>query len=290
MAKLGFIGAGTITDAVVQGLHAAGNTKHDIHLSPRSEARSRALAARYERVIREDSNEAVVAESDIVFLAVRPQQMPELVGLRFRAEQTVVSFLAGTPIDQLLPFVAPAARLVRVVPLPCIGLGQGPILMMPSDPTVEALFGKLGDLIVLTDEANFASVSAITGLMSSHFELQNVALDWLKTQSVPEGQAALYIRSLFAGLGAIGLAADRAGRSIDVAEYETRGRLNEAGRAHLGSRCGGRKPFRRAAPGGSDCTRAEPQCAARHHGRTDSGARGRGDAKGPSAHPPARRG
>jgi pyrroline-5-carboxylate reductase len=233
MAKLGFIGAGTITDAVVQGLHAAGNTKHDIHLSPRSEARSRALAARYERVIREDSNEAVVAKSDIVFLAVRPQQMPELVGLRFRAEQTVVSFLAGTPIDQLRPFVAPAARLVRVVPLPCIGLGQGPILMMPSDPTVEALFGKLGDLIVLTDEANFASVSAITGLMSSHFELQNVALDWLKTQSVPEGQAALYIRSFFAGLGAIGLAADRAGRSINVAEYETRGGLNEACRVQL---------------------------------------------------------
>jgi pyrroline-5-carboxylate reductase len=233
MASLGFIGTGAITDAVVQGLNAAGNTEHDIHLSPRSEARSRALAARYERVIREETNAAVVAKSDIVFLAVRPQQMPELVGLRFRAEQIVVSFLAGTPIDQLRPFVAPAARLVRVVPLPCIGLGQGPILMMPSDPTVEALFGKLGDLIVLTDEANFASVSAVTGLMSSHFELQNVALDWLKTQRVPDGQAALYVRSFFAGLGAIGLAAGRAGQSIDVADYETRGGLNEACRIQL---------------------------------------------------------
>ena len=84
--NLGFLGAGAITDAVVQGMHAAGNEGHEIHLSPRSEARSRALAARYERVVREDSNAAVVAKSDIVFLAVRPQQMPELVGLRFRAE------------------------------------------------------------------------------------------------------------------------------------------------------------------------------------------------------------
>jgi pyrroline-5-carboxylate reductase len=233
MASLGFIGAGAITDAVVQGLHAAGNTKHDIHLSPRSEARSRALAARYERVIREDSNEAVVAKSDIVFLAVRPQQMPELTGLRFRAEQTVVSFLAGTPIDQLRPFVAPAVRLVRVAPLPCIGLRQGPILMTPSDPTVEALFDKLGDLIVLTDEAKFASLSAITGLMSSHFELQNVAINWLRTQKVPDAQAALYVRSFFAGLGAIGLAAGRAGQAIDVADYETRGGLNEACRIEL---------------------------------------------------------
>ena len=233
MVSLGFIGAGAITEAVVQGLHAAGNAANEIHLSPRSEARSRALAARYERVFREDSNAAVVAKSDIVFLAVRPQQMPELNGLRFRAEQTVVSFLAGTPIDQLRPFVAPAARLVRVVPLPCIGLRQGPILMTPSDPTVEALFDKLGDLIVLTDEANFASVSAITGLMSSHFELQNVALDWLKSQKIPDAQAGLYVRSFFAGLGAIGLAAGRAGQSIDVADFETRGGLNEACRNQL---------------------------------------------------------
>jgi pyrroline-5-carboxylate reductase len=185
-------------------------------------------------VTREDSNAAVVAKSDIVFLAVRPQQVPELAELQFRAEQTVVSFLAGTPIDQLHPFVAPAVRLVRVVPLPCISLGQGPILMTPFDPTVEALFEKLGDLIVLTDEADFASISVITGLMSSHFELQNVALDWLKTQKVPDAQAALYVRSFFAGLGAIGLAAGRAGQSIDVADYETLGGLNEACRIQLG--------------------------------------------------------
>jgi pyrroline-5-carboxylate reductase len=112
-------------------------------------------------------------------------------------------------------------------------LRQGPILMMPSDPAVEALFDKLGDLIVLTDEANFASASVITGLMSSHFELQNVALDWLKTQKVPDEQAALYVRSFFAGLGAIGLAAGRAGESIDVADYETRGGLNETCRIQL---------------------------------------------------------
>jgi pyrroline-5-carboxylate reductase len=233
MARLGFIGVGVITDAVVRGLHAAGREGHEIHLAPRSEARSRALAARYEHVVREDSNEAVAAKSEIVFLAVRPQQLPELTGLQFGAEQTVVSFLAGTPIDQLRPFVAPAARLVRVVPLPCISLGQGPILMTPSDPTVEALFNKLGDLIILSDEANLAAAASITGLMSSHFELQNVAIDWLRTQKVPEEQAALYVRSFFAGLGSIGLAAGRAAEPIDVADYETRGGLNEACRTRL---------------------------------------------------------
>jgi hypothetical protein len=110
-------------------------------------------------------------------LAARPQQMPELTGLQFRAEQTVVSFLAGTPIDQLRPFARRPARPCRA--LPCVSLGQGPILMTPSNPTVEALFNGLGDLIVLSDEANLTAAASITGLMSSHFELQNVAIDWL---------------------------------------------------------------------------------------------------------------
>jgi hypothetical protein len=70
--------------------------------------------------------------------------------------------------------------------------------------------------------------------MSSHFELQNVVLDWLKTEMVPDAQAALYVRSFFAGLGAIGVAVGRAGQSIDVADYETRGGLNEACRIQLG--------------------------------------------------------
>jgi pyrroline-5-carboxylate reductase len=234
MARLGFIGVGAITDAVVQGLHSTGDAAHEIYLSPRSEDRSRALAARYEHVIREDSNAAVVSNSDIVFLAVRPQQMPELAGLRFRAEQTVVSFLAGTSIDQLRPFAAPVARLVRVVPLPCISLRQGPILMTPPDPIIETLFNSLGDLVVLAEEVNLASAAAITGLMSSHFELQNVAVDWLRSQNVPDAQASLCVRSFFAGLGAIGLVAGRAGQSIDVTDYETRGGLNEACRGQLG--------------------------------------------------------
>jgi pyrroline-5-carboxylate reductase len=34
MVSLGFIGTGAITDAVVQGLHAAGNMKHDIPCPP----------------------------------------------------------------------------------------------------------------------------------------------------------------------------------------------------------------------------------------------------------------
>lgn len=241
MLRLGFVGTGAITEAVVQGLHKAGTRKVEILLSPRSEARSRALAAQYPRVTRADDNSAVVAGSDVVFLAVRPQQLPDLAGLPFRSDQTVVSLLAGTPIDRIRAFAAPAARLTRVLPLPCISIGQGPILITPPDPTLETLFAGLGDLISLEREADFGTLAAISGLISSHFELQNVAVEWLRAQSVSDVTASLYVRSFFAGLGASALAAARddqtsKGHTIEVAACETPGGLNEACRMQLTDR------------------------------------------------------
>ena len=241
MLRLGFVGTGAITEAVVHGLHRADNRKVEILLSPRSEARSRALAARYQSVTRAHDNAAVVAGSDVVFLAVRPQQLPDIVGLPFRSDQSVVSFLAGTPIDRIRAFAAPAARLTRVLPLPCISVGQGPILITPPDPTLKALFAGLGDLISLEHEADFGALAAITGLISSHFELQNVVFEWLRAQNVSDVTASLYVRSFFAGLGASALAAAHddhtsTGQAIEVAACETPGGLNEACRMHLTDR------------------------------------------------------
>ena len=67
-------------------------------------------------------------------------------------------FLAGTPIDQASPVRDPRhpTRPYRAPTMHPLAPGTDP-LMMPSDPRVEALFDELGDLIILTDEANFAS-------------------------------------------------------------------------------------------------------------------------------------
>jgi len=232
MLRLGFVGTGALTEAVVQGLRNDGEN-YEISLSPRSEKRSRALAEAYGNVVREESNDAVVEKSDVVFLGVLPHQLSVLSDLPFRGDQIVVSFLAGTALAIIRDVIKPATRIIRVIPLPSIRYRSGPILMTPADPVGRDLFAKLGELVVLEDEKDLSSIAIASGLMSSHFELQNTIIQWLETRKVSSSQASLYIRSFFDGLGTTGLATERRGEALLPREYETPGGLNEAGRAHL---------------------------------------------------------
>ena len=76
--RIGFIGTGTISAAVVEGLQSLPDAP-EIVLSPRSEATSIALAAKFAKVSRAQSN-ADAAKADIVFLGMRPAQPRESNG------------------------------------------------------------------------------------------------------------------------------------------------------------------------------------------------------------------
>jgi pyrroline-5-carboxylate reductase len=116
--RLGFLGTGAITEAVVAGLSAAPEAP-SILISPRNAARSRALAAQFPNVRVASGNQTVLDQADTVFLAVRPQDIvAALDGLRFRREQTIISFVALLPMARLKGLVTPAERICRAVPLP----------------------------------------------------------------------------------------------------------------------------------------------------------------------------
>ena len=155
---IGFLGCGTLTEAVVRGLRLR-SPKPVIRLSPRSEALSHRLAAEIPDVVREPSNQEVVRKSRIVILAVRPQQLEEVLeGLSFRKEQIVVSFLAKIPAARVAELVAPAQQVCRVTPLPSIAAHKGPIILFPSIPEVDALFQGLGDLVVAGSEEEIMEI------------------------------------------------------------------------------------------------------------------------------------
>jgi pyrroline-5-carboxylate reductase len=233
MVTLGFVGTGILAEAVIRGLQKTAAQAHSFLLSPRSEERSRALAAAYDNTTRAESNAAVVAASDIVLLGVLPKQIASLGDLPFRPDQIVVSFLAGVPVALVRAHVAPATRVVRMIPLPGIEYGKGPILMTPPDPDVEALFGPVGDLVILDQESDFDTMCIPSGLMSAQFQLQNTVVDWLTSRGMPAPQSTRFVRSLFSGLGELALAAERKGDPLPPEDYETKGGLNETARAYL---------------------------------------------------------
>jgi pyrroline-5-carboxylate reductase len=235
MAHLGFVGTGTLADAVIRGLQTTAAAGHTYHLSPRSESRSRALAADFsQNTVREESNAAVVEKSDIVLLGVLPKQISDLAGLPFRPDQIVVSFLAGVPVQVVRQYTQPATRVVRMIPLPGIEFCKGPILMTPSDPVVEELFAPVGELVIPDQESDLDTISIASGLMSAHFQLQNTVIDWMTRRDIGDDLATRFVRSLFSGLAELALSAERKGEGLPPQNYETPGGLNETARAYLG--------------------------------------------------------
>jgi hypothetical protein len=94
-------GVGAIAEAIVTGL-CSGDDAPDLILSPRSAETASRLAERYATVEVAADNQAVLDATPVVLLSVRPQVARDVLGaLRFRADQVVVSLIAGISIDEL---------------------------------------------------------------------------------------------------------------------------------------------------------------------------------------------
>jgi pyrroline-5-carboxylate reductase len=234
MHRLGFIGTGTLAQAVIGGLQTTHAGRMQILLSPRSESVSRALAAAYPNVRRAESSVEVVEQSDILFLGMRPNQLDEAVAsLPFREDHIVVSFLAGASIEKVLAAVHPVRHVVRVNPLPPIRFGKGPVVQYPANPLIEELFAGIGDLIVVDKESDLHAIGIVSALMSSHYELQNRQIGWLMAEGMAVPAATAYVRSMYDGLAEVTLDALKMGEPVIPQHHETKGGLNERGRAHL---------------------------------------------------------
>lgn len=239
MTTIGFLGVGTISEAMVRALACAdaGGVSEDadrILLSPRSQDRAVRLATELDCCERMDSNQEVIDGSDIVVLGMRPQQFDEAVaGLRFREDQVIASLIAGTPPSGIAPHVAPATRVCQMIPLPAIALRRGPLVISPPIADVVRAFDGLGEIISLDDESLIRVLSCASAFMSTYYEMQNSLIGWIAEQGVDEGTASRYIRAELDGLAAVGLATPDAERGDLPFEHQTKGGLNERVRAHL---------------------------------------------------------
>ena len=185
LPRLGFVGVGTIAEALITGMCAGGEQRATFLLSPRNTAIANRLAGRYPFVKVAADNQAVVDGSDSVFLAVRPQVAADVLGtLKFRREQKIVSLIATFGVARLRPLVAPASTIARAVPLPAVARRLGPLLLHPPVPRIAGLLTGLGQLIQLQHEADLDAFWATTGLMGSYFGLMDEITGWLARQNL----------------------------------------------------------------------------------------------------------
>jgi pyrroline-5-carboxylate reductase len=228
LPRLGFIGVGTIAEALITGMCVGGEQRATFFLSPRNSDTAQRLAERYAFVAVARDNQAVIDGSDIVFLAVRPQVAPDVLGaLKFRPDQRIVSLIAGFDVARLRSHVAPVTAIARATPMPAVARRLGPLTLYPPVPEVARLLEGLGQLVQLEHESDLDALWAVTGLMGSYFGFLNEIAGWLSRQNLEDAQIRPYLAAVFEALGVT--AAERAEEGFDrlIVEHSTPGGLNE---------------------------------------------------------------
>lgn len=232
--NVGFIGAGTITEAVVTGLCEPEVPGLSILLSPRSVDRSRKLSGRYAAVKVAADNQQVLDRSELVFLAVRPQDAAAVLGeLEFRPNLKVVSFIATISSAEIERQVSPARFIGRVAPVPPAARCAGPIAMCPPNRKLAGFLDTIGTVIEVSDEAQLDAFFSVSALMAPYFELLESVSNWLRAQGVDPANADRYTGSLFRGIAEKSTQPKGEGFAELVAEHATRAGINEQLRREL---------------------------------------------------------
>jgi pyrroline-5-carboxylate reductase len=171
--RLGFVGAGNMSEALIKGL------LHAKVLPPERILASDVKSDRLEHLhklhgIRTTSdNHLLLRESDVVVLAVKPQTFDKVltdIGADLRPDQLLISVAAGVPIVALEARLPAGARVVRSMPNTPATVQAGATAIAAGAHAREddlriarELFEAVGRVVVLDE----GLLDAVTGLSGS---------------------------------------------------------------------------------------------------------------------------
>lgn len=226
--KLGFIGTGVITEAIINGMIRANWPTGEILVSRRGAETSHRLARAHGQIRICDDNQTIVDEADLIILAVRPQIAQEVLsGLRFASGQRVLSLIAMTPVARLQEWLGPQVAVTRAIPLPSVAQCQGVTAIYPPEPDIAAMFTALGTAFVTSTEAEFDAYAVASATMATSFGMLDTVSDWMLGQGVAQKAARAYLGGLFSGLAQTAAEAPDQPFAVLREGHSTPGGLNE---------------------------------------------------------------
>lgn len=191
--KIGILGTGTITSALVEGIAADG---HRITVSERSRARSAELAARFENVSVAD-NQGVADASEVIFLGLMAEHAPGILGaLAFRPDQQVITLMAGATLEEVSGMVAPARAAAIMMPFPGIAKGGSPIMAQGDTALIGEIFGSRNSVFAVKDAAEMDAYLCAQAVLSPAVRLVGDAAGWLGERVSDPEQAEAFLRVL----------------------------------------------------------------------------------------------
>ena len=228
--KLGFIGTGKITSAVVTGICNSSISYNKIIISHRNKFISSTLKKKFKRITISKDNQEIINSCDWIFLSVTPMVGEKIIkNLKFRSNQTIISFISTITLAHLKKVIKVKAKIIRAIPLPPISLKKGPVPICPPNKKVKDFFNKIGTTVEIKNEKSSINFWSTSGMMAPFYELLRVMTDWLVKRGVKRNDAQKYITSLFLALSEDAVVNSKKDLKHLVKESQTPKGLNEQG-------------------------------------------------------------
>jgi pyrroline-5-carboxylate reductase len=232
--NLGFIGTGKIASSVITGINHSKISVKKILVSRRNKIISQNLAKKFKKVTIVKDNQEIVNSCDWIFLSVTPTVGEKIIkNLRFRSNQTIISFISTITLAQLKKAIKVKAKIIRAIPLPPISLKKGPVPICPPNKKVKNFFNKIGTTVEIKNEKSSINFWSTSGMMASFYELLRVMTNWLVKRGVKQNDAQKYITSLFLALSEDAVVNSKKDLKYLVKESQTPKGLNEQGLKEL---------------------------------------------------------
>ena len=228
--NLGFIGTGTIASSVITGIFKSKISFNKIYISKRNNKNSKKLKKKYKKVSIAKNNQEIIDKCNWIFLSVTPDVGNKIIKvLKFKSNQTIISFISTITLTQLKKAIKVKAKIVRAIPLPPISLKKGPVPICPPNLKVKNFFNQLGTTVEIKNEKSSINFWSTSGMMAPFYQLLSTMTDWLVKKGVKRNNAQKYITSLFLALSQDAAVNSKKDLKHLVKESQTPKGLNEQG-------------------------------------------------------------
>ena len=213
--KIGFIGTGNMGGALAAAAANSGLCRR-LYLANRTRSKAEALASSLGGAIVSD-NLTIAKECELIFLCVKPQQMPGVLNevkaaLKSREDRfIIVSVATGLTVSTLYEMLGKEYPLIRIMPNTPIKTGEGILLYCSSgcrDEEISAFVSLMNGtgLVDKTDESLMDAASAVAGCGPAFAYIFIEALaDGAVACGLPHAKALAYAAKMLEGSAKLAL-------------------------------------------------------------------------------------
>lgn len=179
--KIGFIGGGNMATSLIGGLVDGDHATSDIIIYEPNSDKAKQLARQFQVTIASD-NTALIQQSDVIVMAVKPQVLQQVLSPLAESFNThkplIISVVAGIQISSIENWLNGQYAIVRVMPNTPALIGQGASALVANERVNQgqrsiaaSLLASVGITVWLDNEMDIDNVTALSGSGPAYFML-----------------------------------------------------------------------------------------------------------------------